>query len=1245
MPAIKDPIPVVLPPPTPPAGATREWWRDPRLPFGALLAIYAILGCTILRFNRNPWQMALTVGGCMALDAVFHRVIRGRWIMPWSAAISGLSLTLLLNYSHTEFLLALPVFLTVGSKYLFTWQGRHHFNPSLFGVVGSLWLGGDIITTAPSYQWGGWYSTAFLIAAAVCMFLWRIDRMVLVGSFLGFYLLQILLRAWIIRWHLPPEALVLGTLSSAPFALFAFYMITDPRTSPPGKRAQFYVGLAIMLVDLSFHLVDEPLHLFLRGFCRGCRALHLAARKQALAGKGDFSRLWSAPMPRSATTLAVRRRADRAFLPALVAAGIGGAGSGFRVGRNPGVAIGHHGAAVPADSRAGRSASAAHCQVGALGGRFRGGRRFRWRWPSRSLPYAAAEKLRKIASRSIAIWAGCASSACACRRWMRSMADPKKYGLATCAMFVDYDNDGDQDLFLSFAYGHCMLLKNMLRETGRAEFVDVTHEVGLDEYTVSVAANWFDFDRDGRLDLFIANAFNPLLTEYQPPRRFNVFDLPAAEFPGDRRMLSIMHASWDNACNGGGNALWHNTAARFAKYDARALGMPETHWSLAVGTGDLNNDGWTDLYIANDFGPDDLYLNEGGKHLRRIEGSMWGTVGRDTYKGMNAAIGDIDRNGWLDVYVSNVHAPLQAEGSLLWMTYPPSAKRGPLARLWAGLGGNSATPRDGLVVPTFRDEATARGILNEHRFGWGGALGDINLDGWLDLAQANGMVDDSYDRRFPEPRSYWYTNEKLMRAGPEIHKYADMWGDLRGYEINGRETNRIYLARGQGNRVHFADAAPRLGLTGESPSRGMLLADFENNGSLDLLVTHQFAPPQLYRNTRTDAGTAHWVGFALEGNGTTNNRDAAGSRIWIKYLEEGKPVEQWREITITNSFAAQGDRRALRPWRLPRRCRGGSLMEWRPARAARPLCAKELSRHPPAMNAPAKLLREMSPADFTRRFMPEALTPLFHTRIYAELTADERLRYNQLHALFINEQIIFFEQALACGVCEAMLREPLPEPLRGDLVTFIKEEKRHSAAFHALNRRCAPRWYQGTRYHFIRLSPPASRALAWATRKPRLFPMFPWLMLIQEERALFFGREFLSEAGEIDEGFVAIHRMHVADEFDHVRWDEAIIDRLWPRAWGPWRKVNVLLLAWMIEEFFGTPKRAGLRVAEALVAEFPRLGARALEMRKQLLALHRDAGCREALYSPAMLPRLVQRVEGDPDFAPLRTTLFGEGRD
>ena len=874
--------------------------RDPRIPFALILTLYAVLGCTVLTFSRDPGQMILTVLSACLFDLGLGYAVRGRLVVPLSAYITGLSLALLLNYAHNYYLLFVPVYFAIGSKYVFTHDGKHVFNPSMLGVALSLLLGGDLITTAPAYQWGGtWAMSAFLVTLAVSLFVLNIGRNALIISFLAFYIVQISLRAYIMRWYLPPEALLLGTLTSAPFYLFVFYMITDPQTSPATRKGQIGTALALTLVDLYFHRLTSLYTFFYAAFTIGAgRFLFLHSRSLWREGiTGYFSeRFWSRPGRRAYALVGATGLAMVLVYQGLIRPTVPPVELTFRLvavsPQHSGITDAPLGTLLTeVDPRvqhvakwllsAGDAIAAGDFDNDGLLDLFvtnllkdpsernilyrnRGGLRFE------RVEIPVLEPIRR---------------------------EPGQYGLISAVLFVDFDNDGDQDLFLSMGYGKSRLLRNLLVETGKATFIDATDEAGIDEHTVSIAANFLDIDRDGKLDLFVANALNPYLKDYQPPRPLNLFHLPKPEYAGDRRMFPFMHGSWDNARNGGLNVLYRNLGrGRFEKMDAKALGMPETHWSLSVGTGDLNNDGWTDLYVANDFGPDDLYLNQRGNGFKRVQGRLFGTVGRDTYKGMNSSLGDVDRNGYLDIYVSNVHVPLQAEGSLLWMTYPS---------------------RNGFV-PEFRDEAWKRGALNEHRFGWGAALGDLNNDGWLDIVQTNGMVDDTLDRRHPECPSYWYVNEKLMRSGPEIHTYVDMWGDLRGYCINGRESNRVYLSRPGKSKLQFVDIAPQLGWRETSPARGALLADLDNDGDLDVAITHLAAPLSLYRNSLYDKGTEprsgakpHWIGFKLEGNGRSCNRDAAGSQVRLSYVEDGKPVRQLREVQIANAFAAQGDRRAL----------------------------------------------------------------------------------------------------------------------------------------------------------------------------------------------------------------------------------------------------------------------------------------------------------------------------------------------
>jgi len=453
---------------------------------------------------------------------------------------------------------------------------------------------------------------------------------------------------------------------------------------------------------------------------------------------------------------------------------------------------------------------------------------------------------------------------------------PERHGLISGALFLDYDGDGDKDLLVLAGWGRLRLLQNRLVEDGKLAFVDVTRAAGLDDYAVSVAVNALDINRDGRLDLVVGHAISPLLPGYATPTPFNAFKLPQPAYAGDRRMFNFMHRTWHDAANGGGVSVYLGRQGGFQRVDERAYGLTEKRWTIAIGAGDLDNDGWPDLYLANDFGPDQLLINRGGRRFETVKGAVSGDIGRDTYKGMNASLGDIDGNGFLDVYVSNVHHKLQAEGSLLWMN---------------GGGAHAAA---------WSDQAARRNALNEKRFGWGAAIGDIDRDGRPDILQANGMVDDRYDRKYAGCPDYWYWNDKIALSPPDVHGYADRWADLRGRCIFPRERDRIYLNRGS----HFVDVAQQAGWTQPGNSRGIALIDLDNDGALDVIVTHQFLPVSIYRNVQAEKS---WIGLALEGNARDCNRDAVGTRVWI----EAAGRRQMREVHAANGFSAQGDRRLL----------------------------------------------------------------------------------------------------------------------------------------------------------------------------------------------------------------------------------------------------------------------------------------------------------------------------------------------
>ena len=853
---------------------------DPRLRVVALLATYLLLGITVLGFNRSPLQILIVLVATCALDMLLHRLLRGQWLFPLSAAITGLSLAILVNYSHGLWLPLIPPFLAIASKYLFTVDRRHVYNPSLFGLVLALWLSEEMISPAPAYQWGGYPAVAiFIVTAAILMFALRIRRTALIVSFLVFYTINLAIRAWLTRWHVPPETLFFGTLSSPAFYLFAFFMITDPATSPRSTRGQVAMSFGICAFDLAFQQYGSFGAVFKAAFVvysimfawRLAASMRLApgsllprlrsAVKSAVVvvGIAGSAALVHAGM----TDRQVSAHAD--FFLTGIPAEVSGLGAG------PGDIMNR---VDPRIAHVGKWLLSVGDAVAVTDVDNDGALDIFLTYPLKDRQSRAALFLNAGDFRF---------DRHAIPALDEFLDNPHAQGLPSGALFLDYDNDGDQDLLLQVSYGHTRLLQNRLVEDGSLGFADLGAESRLHPYTISQAAIALDVNRDGMLDVLVGNSINPFLADYDEPRQFNIFALPEPEFEGDRRMFNVMHRSWHDAANGGENHLYLNRGGSFEKVDNAAWGLEGRRWTIAIGAADLDDDGWTDLYLANDFGPDQLYLNQHGERFEEIRGGLVGELGRDTYKGMNASIADIDGNGHPDVYVSNVHHVLQPEGSLLWLNDGTLATRG---------------------ADAMDDRAVALNALNEHRFGWGAAVGDLDRDGRIDILQANGMVDDSYDDQYEGCPDFWYWNDKIALTPPDVHGYADRWADLRGRCIFPDELDRVYVNQGNG----FVDVAADVGWNEGSNSRGIALADFDNDGDLDVLVTHQFDPASLYRN---DAAPRSWIGLELEGNAGSCNRDAAGTRVWLRVPGDSGLPDQQREVVSANGFSAQGDRRLL----------------------------------------------------------------------------------------------------------------------------------------------------------------------------------------------------------------------------------------------------------------------------------------------------------------------------------------------
>jgi hypothetical protein len=411
------------------------------------------------------------------------------------------------------------------------------------------------------------------------------------------------------------------------------------------------------------------------------------------------------------------------------------------------------------------------------------------------------------------------------------------------AIWLDYNNDGRPDLFV-VRFGHSQLFENL----GNGKFKDVTRQAGLDRYLNSITAIAFDYDHDGYLDLFIGNYFQPVNLFHPETSRF---------FP----------ESFETARNGGGVTVYHNNGdGTFTDATAKVGLAGISGWTLALGHGDANNDGWDDLYVACDFGTDYFFVNHrDGTFSDRTATA----IGFDTKKGMNAEWGDYDNDGWLDVFVTNITDDYMREGNFLWHN-----------------NGNL----------TFTDVARETGTW-ESGWGWAAKFFDYDNDGWLDLYVVNGWVSAGPQSYVPDIFAM------IVRPGVDLAD-ARNWPPMGGKSLSGYERKKLYHNEGG----LFRDEAARHGLDSTRDGRGIVVADFDNDGRMDLFVTNANAEPYLYHNVLPTG--AHWLELELEGR--KSNRDAVGAKAWVTAAGGGagrRPPRMLRFVDGGNGFASQSTKR------------------------------------------------------------------------------------------------------------------------------------------------------------------------------------------------------------------------------------------------------------------------------------------------------------------------------------------------
>jgi enediyne biosynthesis protein E4 len=433
-------------------------------------------------------------------------------------------------------------------------------------------------------------------------------------------------------------------------------------------------------------------------------------------------------------------------------------------------------------------------------------------------------------------------------------------GVSMGAVWGDYDNDGYDDVLLH-RWGRPELFHN---DAGTS-FTRVTEAAKLVPWANINTAIWLDYDKDGRLDLFMGGYFSEAL---------NLWKLADTK---------IMPQSFEYATNGGRKYLYRNLGGgRFEEVSER-VGISSRRWALAAVAADLRGTGYPDIFIANDYGVSELFVNEGG-HFREV-GRESG-VGYAPKSGMNASVGDVLNQGKFAVYVSNI----SEEGILLQGN-----------NLWMPTGGTSK-------LPTYENLARSMGV---DLGGWsfGAQFGDLNNDGFLDLYLVNGYVSASREE------SYWYDYSKVAGGHEIVISDAKNWPAMGTRSLAGYQQKKVWINDGAGR---FIDVAQMVGASDRHDGRSVALGDFSGQGTLDVVVANQRGPLLFYRNEV--APGRKWIAFSLEGGCSTptgsgpstgagqaacSNRSAIGAQVEVFWNGQ----QQLQEVSGGSGFCSQNQRR------------------------------------------------------------------------------------------------------------------------------------------------------------------------------------------------------------------------------------------------------------------------------------------------------------------------------------------------
>ncbi len=405
--------------------------------------------------------------------------------------------------------------------------------------------------------------------------------------------------------------------------------------------------------------------------------------------------------------------------------------------------------------------------------------------------------------------------------------DVELYGMGIAV--ADYNNDGFPDVFIT-----CVGQSRLFRNTGNGTFLDVTKSASLlNKQGFSTSAVWFDYDRDGLLDLFVCNYV-----------RWSAEHDVFCSLDGKNKSYCTPEAYRGDTC-----WLFHNRGDGTFEDVTSTCGIFDTSSkSLGVAMLDFDGDGWPDLFVANDTQPNKLYRNQRNGKFKDVAvelGLAFSNEGK-ARAGMGVDIADFENTGKPGIVVTNFDNEM------------------------IGLYRSNGKGFDDVAMQT------GVGSASRNTLGFGCVFFDADLDGRLDLAVANGHIDDTVR-------------------------------NIRG-NVGYAQAPQLFLNDGN---AKFHDVAPEVGggFAQAKVGRGLAVADFDRDGDLDLLLTTNNGPAYLYRNDQSAGNRS----LRLHLVGTKSNRDAIGAAVRLysngqmqsRFVRSGSSYLSQSELPITFGVGKQ----------------------------------------------------------------------------------------------------------------------------------------------------------------------------------------------------------------------------------------------------------------------------------------------------------------------------------------------------